>query len=89
MIRKAGYPVETHTVQTEDGYLLTLYRIPRQNGAPVLLQHGLLTSSADFLILGKDKGLGMTYSTPKSISLSKRLGFYLIIIKFKNIFFLM
>ncbi|XP_012059584.1 PREDICTED: lipase 3-like [Atta cephalotes] len=57
MIRKAGYPVETHIVQTEDGYLLTLHRIPRQNGAPVLLQHGLLTSSADFLILGKDKGL--------------------------------
>ncbi|XP_018058127.1 PREDICTED: lipase 1-like [Atta colombica] len=57
MIRKAGYPVETHIVQTEDGYLLTLHRIPRRNGAPVLLQHGLLTSSADFLILGKDKGL--------------------------------
>ncbi|XP_018058234.1 PREDICTED: lipase 3-like [Atta colombica] len=57
MIRKAGYPVETHIVQTEDGYLLTLHRIPRQNGAPVLLQHSLLTSSADFLILGKDKGL--------------------------------
>ncbi|KAG5306211.1 LIP3 Lipase, partial [Acromyrmex insinuator] len=57
MIRKAGYPMETHTVQTEDGYLLTLHRIPRKNGAPVLLQHGLLTSSADFLVLGKDKGL--------------------------------
>ncbi|KAG5327408.1 LIP3 Lipase, partial [Acromyrmex heyeri] len=57
MIRKAGYPMETHTVQTEDGYLLTLHRIPRKNGVPVLLQHGLLTSSADFLILGKDKGL--------------------------------
>ncbi|KAG5327404.1 LIP1 Lipase, partial [Acromyrmex heyeri] len=57
MIRKAGYPMETHIVQTEDGYLLTLHRIPRKNGAPVLLQHALLTSSADFLILGKDKGL--------------------------------
>ena len=87
MIRKAGYPVETHIVQTEDGYLLTLYRIPRQNGAPVLLQHGLLTSSADFLILGKDKGLGMTYSTSKNIFLPKRLDFYLKIIKIQNIFF--
>ncbi|EGI69880.1 Lipase 1, partial [Acromyrmex echinatior] len=57
MIRKAGYPTETHIVQTEDGYLLTLHRIPRKNGAPVLLQHALLTTSADFLILGKDKGL--------------------------------
>jgi len=61
MIRKAGYPVETHIVQTEDGYLLTLHRIPRQNGAPVLLLHSLLTSSADFLILGKDKGLGIQH----------------------------
>ncbi|KYQ56662.1 Lipase 3 [Trachymyrmex zeteki] len=62
MIRKAGFPAEIHVVQTEDGYLLTLYRIPRKNdarknGSPVLLQHALLSSCADFLILGKDKGL--------------------------------
>ncbi|KYN08589.1 PREDICTED: lipase 3-like [Cyphomyrmex costatus] len=56
-IRKAGYPAEAHVIQTEDGYLLTLYRIPNKNGSPVLLQHGLLCSFIDFLIPGKDKGL--------------------------------
>lgn len=59
-IRKAGFPAEAHAIQTEDGYLLTLYRIPNKNGPSVLLQHGLLCSSTDFLISGKDKGLGMT-----------------------------
>ncbi|XP_018406518.1 PREDICTED: lipase 1-like [Cyphomyrmex costatus] len=57
MIRKAGYPAETHVVQTEDDYLLTLHRIPNNNGSPVLLQHALLSSSADFVVLGKNKGL--------------------------------
>ncbi|XP_025265041.1 lipase 3 isoform X2 [Camponotus floridanus] len=56
MIRKAGYPAESHVVMTEDGYLLTLHRIPGGNDSlPVLLQHGLLGSSADWLVLGKDK----------------------------------
>ncbi|XP_072762482.1 lipase 3-like [Anoplolepis gracilipes] len=58
MIRRAGYPAESHVVTTKDGYLLTLHRIPGGNGsAPVLLQHGLLSSSADWLVLGKGKAL--------------------------------
>ncbi|KMQ86674.1 lipase 1 [Lasius niger] len=58
MIRKEGYPAEAHVVKTEDGYLLTLHRIPNDNGSlPVLLQHGLLSSSADWLVLGKGKAL--------------------------------
>ncbi|XP_018397034.1 PREDICTED: lipase 3-like isoform X2 [Cyphomyrmex costatus] len=58
MIKKAGYPAEAHIVQTEDGYLLTLHRIPGdKNQSSVLLQHGLLGSSADWVIPGKDKGL--------------------------------
>jgi len=60
MIKKAGYPAEAHIIQTEDGYLLTIYRIPSKNSSSVLLQHGLLSSFADFLIPGKNKGLGMT-----------------------------
>lgn len=61
MIRKAGYSAEAHIVQTEDGYLLTLHRIPGdRNTPPVLLQHGFLCSSADWVIPGKDKGLGTT-----------------------------
>ncbi|XP_072762502.1 lipase 3-like [Anoplolepis gracilipes] len=58
MIRKAGYPAESHVVTTKDGYLLTLHRIPGDNASvPVLLQHGLLCTSADWVILGKGKAL--------------------------------
>ncbi|XP_029675083.1 lipase 3-like [Formica exsecta] len=58
IIKKAGYPAEAHVVMTEDGYLLTLHRIPGGNGSvPVFLQHGILGSSADWVILGKGKAL--------------------------------
>lgn len=64
-----GYPCEAHVVITEDGYLLTIHRIPcgrigcervgkRGSGQPVFLQHGLLSSSADWLLSGPDKALG-------------------------------
>ncbi|EFN65282.1 Lipase 1 [Camponotus floridanus] len=50
MVRKAGYLVESHVVTTEDGYFLTLHRIPGGNDSlPVLLQHGGLCSSADWV----------------------------------------
>ncbi|GAB1867614.1 Lipase 3 [Camponotus japonicus] len=58
MIRKAGYPAEAHVVTTEDGYRLTLHRIPGANDSlPVLLQHGLLCSSVDWIFLGRGKAL--------------------------------
>eukprot|EP01136_Pigoraptor_vietnamica_P039712 Opistho-1_new@10811 len=56
LIAARGYPVETHTVQTEDGYLLTTFRIPHgkdstlpRRGA-VLLAHGILDSSATWVL---------------------------------------
>ena len=57
MVAEAGYPVETHIVATDDGYLLSVHRIPRgrvDDGVegprpPVFLQHGLLSSSADWV----------------------------------------
>jgi len=61
---KYGYPAESHTVQTEDGYILTLHRIPYGRGGarradrpPVLLQHGLLCSSADWVLSGPGEAL--------------------------------
>lgn len=62
MIRIEGYPAEAHIISTEDGYLITLHRIPGdKNSPPVFLQHGLLGSSSDWVIPGKGKGLGMIF----------------------------
>ena len=44
LIRSHNYKVETHTVQTDDGYCLQLHRIPGR-GKPVLLIHGMMCSS--------------------------------------------
>ncbi|XP_008548197.1 lipase 3 [Microplitis demolitor] len=63
MIKRAGYPSEVHVVTTEDGYLLSLHRIPGKFGSkPIFLQHGLLGSSADWIIPGKDKSLAYLLS---------------------------
>jgi len=57
IIRRHGYPSESHVVESEDGYLLTVHRIPggkdgSKGGQPVYLQHGLLGSSADWILNG-------------------------------------
>nr|CAI5829897.1 unnamed protein product [Callosobruchus analis] len=56
IIARHGYRAETHVVVTEDGYLLKIHRIPpKKNGAqPVFLQHGLLGSSADWIVNGNN-----------------------------------
>lgn len=61
MIRKEGYPAEAHVVLTDDGYLLTMHRIPAANvnSPTVFLQHGLLASSSDWVIAGKNRALGI------------------------------
>ena len=61
MVQSFGYPIEEHQVITQDGYILTLHRIPyglentpdnamnilRNNGRqPVVLAHCLMGSSA-------------------------------------------
>ncbi|XP_073944617.1 lipase 1-like [Choristoneura fumiferana] len=66
LLRKYQYPLEAHTVVTSDGYILTTHRIPHgrdRNNQPgprpaVLVMHGLLSSSADFLVLGPGNALG-------------------------------
>ncbi|XP_018568985.1 lipase 3-like [Anoplophora glabripennis] len=58
IIKRHGYRSESHICVTDDGYLLTLHRIPGKNGKqgdqPVLLQHGLLGSSADWILNGNN-----------------------------------
>ncbi|KDR10945.1 Lipase 3 [Zootermopsis nevadensis] len=65
LIWKYGYPVEKHVVQTEDGYLLTHFRIPHgrsgattRGGRPVILQHGILSASDIWILMGREKSLG-------------------------------
>lgn len=60
-----GYPCEIHEVTTEDGYILGVHRLPNgrrnrsnRNRIPVIVQHGLMGSSADFLLQGPGRSLG-------------------------------
>ncbi|KAG8230453.1 hypothetical protein J437_LFUL009941, partial [Ladona fulva] len=71
IIAKYGYPAEAHTVKTADGYLLTMHRIPHSNKGkpadgrprpPIFLQHGLLGSSADWIVRGPHKALAYILS---------------------------
>uniref|UniRef100_T1IGW8 Partial AB-hydrolase lipase domain-containing protein n=1 Tax=Strigamia maritima TaxID=126957 RepID=T1IGW8_STRMM len=57
-IQKYGYPVEVHEVGTDDGYVLDMQRIPHgpanersYDALPVLILHGLGSSSAPYVIL--------------------------------------
>ncbi|VVC86708.1 unnamed protein product [Leptidea sinapis] len=65
LIRKYNYPVEEHSVITRDGYIIGLHRIPHgrdSNTTPgnkpaVLVMHGLLGSSADWVLMGPETAL--------------------------------
>ncbi|XP_069681265.1 lipase 3-like [Periplaneta americana] len=65
LIENHGYPVQIHEVQTDDGYLLTLHRVPHGRvpntgpgkKRPVLIMHGLLSSSGDWILLGPGNSL--------------------------------
>ncbi|KAK5577682.1 hypothetical protein RB653_002626 [Dictyostelium firmibasis] len=65
-----GYPCEHHSVTTEDGYILGVFRIPysyNENNSnnnnnnktrqPILLQHGLLDSSITWIVNNANQSL--------------------------------
>lgn len=61
--------MEVHSVETQDGYILGVHRIPYSpsngpaaNKPVVFLQHGLLCSSNDWVILGPGKGIAYLLS---------------------------
>ncbi|XP_068618715.1 lipase 3-like [Battus philenor] len=67
LVRKYKYPLEVHTVTTPDGYILQMHRIPHgrdSNNIPgpkkpvVFLMHGLLCSSADWVVMGPGSSFG-------------------------------
>ncbi|KAL1453961.1 hypothetical protein WDU94_010262, partial [Cyamophila willieti] len=57
IIRFYGYPGEEHKVLTEDGYILTNFRIANPGGYPILLLHGLTVSSDCWLLGGASHDL--------------------------------
>ncbi|XP_065903895.1 gastric triacylglycerol lipase-like [Dysidea avara] len=66
LITSKGYPAETHQVTTQDGYILTIHRIPHGDNSSlgavqkpvVFLQHGLVCSSAEWVINLANQSLG-------------------------------
>ncbi|XP_049938990.1 lipase 3-like [Schistocerca serialis cubense] len=66
LLEKYGYPCEEHVVETEDGYILRMFRIPYGKASPlvpgqrkpaVLVQHGLMNSADDWVIMGPNGSL--------------------------------
>jgi lysosomal acid lipase/cholesteryl ester hydrolase len=60
---KYGYQSEQHTVTTEDGYILTIFRVlSKCNGTsklyPILLVHGIIDTSDVWILPGEEFGLG-------------------------------
>ena len=64
LIRQMGYPAEDHEVYTEDGYILSIQRIPpHKPGRPVVfLLHGLLDSSATWVLNFPNQSLAFILS---------------------------
>lgn len=66
-IQKEGYPAERHFVETKDGYILGLHRIPNRRGSPpkrkvMLLMHGMGSSSPAYIALGPKKSAAFFFS---------------------------
>ncbi|KAL5794189.1 hypothetical protein ACOSP7_002783 [Xanthoceras sorbifolium] len=64
MVETQSYACEEHTVTTQDGYILSIQRIPSGRSGetsgdrpPVLLQHGLLMDAITWLLLPPEQSL--------------------------------
>ncbi|XP_062551579.1 lipase 1-like [Armigeres subalbatus] len=69
LVTKYGYHIETHHVQTDDGFVLELHRITGSGSTkfdkrlpPVLVMHGVFASSADWVLLGPGNALAYLLS---------------------------
>lgn len=65
LLKDTKISAESHIVETEDGYLLEIFRLINPDFAekgtskPVLLQHGFLDSADSWVVSGDDKALGI------------------------------
>jgi len=63
LITSKGYSAEVHSITTEDGFILGVQRIPSAHGSvvlnptPVVLMHGLLDSSAAWVLNNQQESL--------------------------------
>lgn len=61
MIQEHGYKGERHSIITQDGYKLGMHRVLSNNitisKPPILMVHGIMLTSADWIILGPNKAL--------------------------------
>eukprot|EP01017_Pseudomicrothorax_dubius_P041234 TRINITY_DN6572_c0_g1_i2.p1 TRINITY_DN6572_c0_g1~~TRINITY_DN6572_c0_g1_i2.p1 ORF type:complete len:376 (-),score=63.21 TRINITY_DN6572_c0_g1_i2:61-1188(-) len=62
-VRDKGYYAEEHFVQTDDGYILRIFRVlypsAELNGKVVLLQHGIADSAEAWVVNDLDKAIGL------------------------------
>lgn len=76
LIESRGFLAEVHEIVTKDGYILTCFRIvnPGVSSAkrPVILQHGLFSSSRDWLVASPDG-----YAEDRSDKMGNNIGFEL------------
>lgn len=62
LIAKHGYHPQTHRVTTVDGYILELHRISTVGGQPVIMMHGLLDSSATWVLTSVVRKLDLVFN---------------------------
>lgn len=59
LLAEYGYPCEDHNTTTQDGFTLSIQRIPRpQSSRVVMLQHGLLDTTATWVLNNPAESLG-------------------------------
>ncbi|XP_072757268.1 lipase 3-like isoform X2 [Anoplolepis gracilipes] len=67
-VKQSGYPFELHHVTTSDGYILAMHRIPPNNSnntqsrRVVLIMHGLLGCSMDWIVTGRNRSIAYLLS---------------------------
>ncbi|CAH1159899.1 unnamed protein product, partial [Phaedon cochleariae] len=76
IIKKSGYPFMEYKVKTSDGYILTVFRIPvlASTKPAVFLLHGVQSTSAIFLGLGKSSMAFLLYEAGYDVWLGNYRG---------------